>query len=72
MKNCSEEVPRVSSGAKVMVKDTPLLPPYLWRTAMSRKPDELRQHPSPEGMASMERGEGYVGISVVLLAVGSG
>jgi hypothetical protein len=50
---------------------TPLLLPDLWRAALSHKPEKLRQHPSSKDMASVERVEGYVGISVARLAVGS-
>ena len=71
LENCSEETPWVSSGAKMIVEHTPLLLPYLWRAAMSQKPDKLRPHPSSEGMASMEGGEGYVSISVAWFVVGS-
>ena len=55
----------------MMVEHTPLLPPYLGRTAVSHKPDKLRPHPASKGMASMEGGEGYVGISVAWHVVGS-
>ena len=47
----------------MLVEHTPLLLPYLWRAAMSHKPDRLLQHPSSEGMTSMEGSELYVGIS---------
>ena len=54
----------------MMVEHNPLLPPYLWRAAMSHKPDKLRPHPSSEDMVSMEGGEGFVGVSVAWLVVG--
>jgi hypothetical protein len=71
LKYCPEETPWVSSGAKVVVKYTPLFLPQLWRAAMSHEPDKLRLHPSSKGMAPMEGGERYVDISVTRLAVGS-
>ncbi len=52
-----------------MVKYTPLLPPDLLSAAISHKPEKLRQHPSSKGMASVEKIEGRVGISVAWLAV---
>ncbi len=71
LKDFHEETLQVSSRAQVVVKNTPLLPPQFWRATVSQKPEKLRQHPSSEGMASMEGGEGYVGVGVALLAVGS-
>ncbi len=50
----------------MVVKYTPL---QLWRAVMSHEPEKLCQHPSSKGMASVEGGEGYVGISVSQLAV---
>ena len=52
-------------------RNSPLLSPSFWRAIMSQKPEKLCQHPFSEGMASMEGGEGYVGVGVARLAVGS-
>ena len=54
----------------MLVESPPLLSPQFWRATVSQKPDKLHQHPSSEGMASMEGGEGYVGVGIVWLAVG--
>ena len=53
----------------MVVENTPLLSPQFWRATVSQKPEKLRQHPSSEGMASMEGGEGYVGVGIARLAV---
>jgi hypothetical protein len=71
VKYCPEKAWWVSSGAKAVVKYTPLLLPQVWRADMSHKPEKLRSHPSSKGMVLLERVEIYVDISVALLAVES-
>ena len=65
----SEEFTRISSGAQVVIEYTTFLFPQFWRTAVSHEPKKLRQHPSPKGMASVERGKWYIGVGVARLAV---
>ena len=47
-------------------------PPLSTFLASFCEPEKLRQHPSSEGMASMEVGDGYVGVGpgIARLAVG--
>ena len=46
----------------MVAENTPLL--------CESEPEKLRQHPSSEGMESMEGGEGYVGVGIARFAVG--